>query len=191
MIHSKPTLNLKASISKLLPGQSETRMSEDMSDISSVNPNTESNEDLQNKNIFNPIDTELIISSSTRRHPEHLDELQNERNDIDERVKKPEEIDEMRNTVVENSENVDLVPDTPEYIEVSQYDMFDRRTDLVDNNVKIVIEPADDEDKVNDNDNKVIFDKSNSVGDLTKKYNDIASTSSVNLRQAIGAKCLR
>ena len=177
---------MKAIFSKLQPGQINKRMSQHS--VASTNDSAnliKSNDENQRPSIYKP--KEIKIEDH-----EHSNKMQNERKEdkeeVPNEVEKSQQVNELKNNDVQikidNDQNEDLVTDTPEYIEVSQYDMFDRRTDIMDNNVKIVIESVDDEVN-NEKDNKVVFDKSNSVSDLTKKYNDIASSSSVNLRQAL------
>ena len=72
----------------------------------------------------------------------------------------------------------------PDFIETSQYDMFNRRTDLenedANEDFSINIIPPDEDSTLNHS--KVEnFDKSKTVKDLTKNFNEIASTSSVSL----------
>ena len=104
--------------------------------------------------------------------------------DSDSKKVKSEEIGEATEKL-DGKEEERLDGDSdPDFIETSQYDMFNRRTDLENEDVKenfsINILPPDEDSTLNHS--KVEnFDKSKTVKDLTKNFNEIASTSSVSL----------
>ena len=114
-------------------------------------------------------------------------------NKDDEQVDTVDEDDEIKsdNSVQNKTEGRidDISVDDPEFIETSQYDIiYNRRTDIEEDpgsNDNMIEEESDtNSSKVSVED----FDKTRSVRDLTRNFNDIANSSSVNLVDLISSK---